>query len=189
MSSSTAQKSISNISAIGFRRELLLFGSEGCLWGMGRPMMANRVFRPETQLPDFELDIRVMKAQVKSMNDVLRVYGKFDVAGGLLSVYTELKAKNGRVDRYVKPLFKDLDVYDPAQDKNKGFLVKIYEGVIRGLTDILENTPRNEVATKADISGPVKNPQASTWEVVVKLIQNAFFEAIMPGFEGRGQKV
>jgi hypothetical protein len=43
------------------------------------------------------------------------------------------------------------------------------------------------VATKADISGPLENPQASTWQVLLNLIQNAIFRAILPGFEhGRG---
>ena len=54
---------------------------------------------------------------------------------------------------------------------------------------LLENFPRDEVATQADIGGPLDNPQASTWQVVVTLIQNAFFKAILPGFErelGRG---
>jgi hypothetical protein len=56
---------------------------------------------------------------------------------------------------------------------------------------LLENFPRDEVATKADIAGPLENPQASTWQVVVTLIQNAFFQAILPGFEraiGRGER-
>ena len=48
---------------------------------------------------------------------------------------------------------------------------------------VLENFPRDEVATQADIGGPLDNPQASTWQVVVTLIQNAFFKAILPGFE------
>ena len=48
---------------------------------------------------------------------------------------------------------------------------------------LLENIPRREVATKADLSGPLENPQASTWQVLVSLIQNAFFRAILPGFE------
>jgi hypothetical protein len=54
---------------------------------------------------------------------------------------------------------------------------------------LLENFPRDEVATKANIAGPLENPQASPWQVVVTLIQNAFFKAILPGFErelGRG---
>jgi hypothetical protein len=55
--------------------------------------------------------------------------------------------------------------------------------VAGGVSEILENFPRDEVATQANISGPLDNPQASTWQVVVTLIQNAFFKAILPGFE------
>jgi hypothetical protein len=56
---------------------------------------------------------------------------------------------------------------------------------------LLENFPRDEVATTADIAGPLDNPQASTWQVVVTLIQNAFFKAILPGLErevGRAER-
>ena len=155
----------------------------GMFMGNGATI-ANGVFRPETKAPDFDLNIRVIKAQAKSINDLLRAYGDFDVTAGLFSVYTELKTRNGRVDGYVKPLFKNLEVYDPEQDKHKGLLSKIYEGVIGDVAEFLTNTPRDEVATKADVSGSVKNPRASTWEVIIKLIQNAFFEAILPGFEG-----
>ena len=48
---------------------------------------------------------------------------------------------------------------------------------------IFENEPRDEAATVTDLSGPVENPQADTWQVVGKLVQNAFFKAILPGFE------
>jgi uncharacterized protein DUF748 len=144
---------------------------------------ASGTFRPEKKSPDFDLNIRMVKSKMQSLNDVLRAYGNFDVAKGAFSFFTEMKVKDGTINGYVKPLFKDLDVYNPAQDKDKGLLQKMYEGIIGGVSDVLENTPRNEVATKADISGPVSNPQASTWDVVVKLIQNAFFQAILPGFE------
>jgi hypothetical protein len=39
------------------------------------------------------------------------------------------------------------------------------------------------VATRVDISGPIDAPQSSTVEAIVKLVQNAFFKAILPGFE------
>jgi hypothetical protein len=55
--------------------------------------------------------------------------------------------------------------------------------VVGGVSSLLENVPREEVATKADLAGPLKNPQASTWQVLANLIQNAFFRAILPGFE------
>jgi hypothetical protein len=35
----------------------------------------------------------------------------------------------------------------------------------------------------ADLTGRVDDPDASALQVVVRLIQNAFFKAILPGFE------
>ena len=94
-----------------------------------------------------------------------------------------MKVQDGAITGYVKPLFKDVEVYDPDQDRDKGLLQAVFESVIGGVTDLLKNTSREEVATKVDVSGPVKQPKASTWELVVHLIQNAFFKAILPGFE------
>ena len=90
---------------------------------------------------------------------------------------------HGTITGYVKPLVKDLDVYDAQQDRDKDLSHKLYEGVIAAAAVLLRNAPRKEVATKADISGQTRDPQTDTIEIVVRLIQNAFFEAILPGFE------
>jgi hypothetical protein len=50
---------------------------------------------------------------------------------------------------------------------------------------LLENRSRDAVATETDISGPIENPETSTVQVVVGLIRNAFFRAILPGLERR----
>jgi len=122
------------------------------------------------------------------LNDVLRAYGNFDVTEGVFSFFSEFTVKDGAVRGYVKPLFKDVDVYDPEQDRDKGLLQKVYESVIGGATDLLKNRPRDEVATKADVSGPIMNPRMNTWEMIVKLIQNAFFQAILPGLDREPKK-
>ena len=83
------------------------------------------------------------------------------------------------------------DVYDARQDREKNLFQKLYEGVAGGVSEILENFLRDEVATTANIVGPLENPQASIWQVLVNLIQNAFFQAILPGFErelGRAER-
>ena len=49
---------------------------------------------------------------------------------------------------------------------------------------IFKNRKRAEVATVANISGPVEDPRASTLQVIVNLVRNAFVKAILPGFEG-----
>ena len=83
----------------------------------------------------------------------------------------------------MKPIFKDVDAYDARQDKDKNVFQKIYEGVIGGVSWILENSPRDEVATVTTVSGKLQNPETGTWEAIGGLIQNAFFKAILPGLE------
>jgi hypothetical protein len=87
------------------------------------------------------------------------------------------------VEGYIKPLFKDMKVYDARQDREKSLFRKLYEGLVGGVAKLLENRPREEVATRTDLSGAVENPEASTWQVIVNLVRNAFFQAILPGFE------
>jgi hypothetical protein len=116
------------------------------------------------------------------MNELLRAYGNFDVSAGTFSFFSELKVKEGRIDGYIKPLFKDMKVYDKRQDKHKTVSHKLYEHLVGGLAWLLENR-HDEVATRAEISGPASSPGTSTWQVVGHLIENAFFHAILPGFD------
>jgi hypothetical protein len=60
---------------------------------------------------------------------------------------------------------------------------KLYEKVVTGVSKVMKNVPRKEVATQIDISGRLDNPQTSTFQAIVKLIQNAFIKAILPGFD------
>src|SRR5215472_11397465 len=73
--------------------------------------------------------------------------------------------------------------YDSGEDKNKKLCHRMYEKVVGVMSRVLENRPHEEVATRANISGPLENPKVSTLQVIVKLVQNAFFKAILPGFE------
>ena len=154
----------------------------GKFMGSG-PTVATGTFRPEKPRPDFNLDVKIVKTQVKAFNDVLRAYGDADTTGGMFAFFSELSVKDNRIDGYVKPLLKDVEVYDPSQDKEKALAQKAYEAVVSGVLGLLENRPRNEVVTTTDLSGPVESPHANTWQIVEKLVQNAFFKAILPGFE------
>ena len=139
--------------------------------------------RPNSKGPDFDLKVAIDNTDMKSMNNLWRSYGNFDVVGGLFSFYSELSVRNGNIEGYVKPLFYEMDVYDQRQDKEKGIFRKLYEGIIGGLSWILQNTPRDEVATAVNVSGKLSNPQTSTVETILGIVQNAFFKAILPGFE------
>lgn len=113
----------------------------------------NATFYPEGKQANFETKVEIKDTQLKSLNPLLRAKGKFDVTEGTMSLYTEVRVREGAIDWYVKPLFRDVKVYDSEQDKNKNPLRKAYEGIIGGLTKILENR-KGEVATVASLKGP-----------------------------------
>ena len=143
---------------------------------------AAATFRADANGPDFDVKGQIENTPMVRMNDLFRSYGKFDVVAGTFSFYTELKVAHGRIDGYVKPLFQDMKVYDKRQDAEKSLFRKLYEKLVGGIAGLLENR-RKEVATQADISGPVENPNANTLQVIGRLIENAFFRAILPGFD------
>ena len=149
----------------------------------GGPTHIDFAFRPETKGPDFNLAVRIEDTDMRKMNDLFRAYGNFDVTAGVFSFYSEIKVRQGKIEGYVKPLFRDMKVYDERQDREKSVFRKLYEGLVGGIAGLLQNRPREEVATQTSISGDIEQPQTSTWETVVRLIQNAFFKAILPGFE------
>jgi hypothetical protein len=154
----------------------------GRFMGSG-PAVATATFRPAKNGPDFEVDVAIEDTQMTSMNDMLRAYGKLDVAAGLFSFYSQLRIKNGEINGYVKPLFTGVKVYDPEQDKEKSFFHKLYEMIVGGVAKLLENRQTKETATRANISGKVGVASASIWEVIGKAFENAFIKAILPGFD------
>jgi hypothetical protein len=171
---------VTNIST-GFRNGPTHARLTGRFMGSGTAH-ANATFRADDRNgPNFNFLIAVEHANLPSLNDLLRSYAKLDVAGGTFSVYSEVKVHDGRIDGYLKPLFADVQVYDPKQDKDKPLLKKLYEKVVGGVAHVLENH-RGEDATVADLSGPLSQPHTSTWEVVSNLVSNAFVKAILPGF-------
>ncbi|MGH7182064.1 MAG: DUF748 domain-containing protein, partial [Nitrospiraceae bacterium] len=154
----------------------------GAFMGTGNTVISG-TFRPQTTSQDFDLRVKIERTQMRAMNELLRAYADFDVTAGLFSLFSELRVKDDRVEGYIKPLFKDMKVYDARQDSEKNAFRKLYEGLVGGVTKLLENRAREEVATRADLSGTLEDPEASTWQTIVNLVQNAFFKAILPGFE------
>jgi uncharacterized protein DUF748 len=145
---------------------------------------ATMAFRPHQKGGDLNLKVSIENTDMVAMNDLLRSYGKFEVAGGEFFLYSEVGVRDGEIRGYVKPLFKHMVVeHDATKDEEKTFGEKLKERVISGASKILKNRPRQQVATKADLSGRVGSPQTSLVQVATHLVQNAFFKAILPGFD------
>jgi hypothetical protein len=172
---------VTNISS-GFRNGPAKAILTGRFMGSGA-LSGHATFRDDKKGPDFSITAQLEGASLPSINELLRAYGKFDVVSGTFSVYSEVKVRNGRIDGYVKPLFKDIKVYSREQDRKKPVLKRLYEKIVGGLSHVLENRPREQVATVADISGTIEDPETGTWPIIVRLVSNAFVKAILPGFE------
>lgn len=108
--------------------------------------------------------------------------GTSNVVAGQLAFYSGLSIKNGEISGYLKPLLKDMEVYNRHQHAAKPLLHQLYEEFVELLQTVLQNR-RGEVGTRVDISGKVSDPETSTWQIVSGLIHNAFFKALQPGFE------
>ena len=158
------------------------FQFNGKLMGSGDATLSG-VLRPEHQGPNFDFDLASRDTDLTSLNDLLRAYGKFDVAAGKVSVFSQVTVKDHYVSGYVKPLFTDVKVYDSRKDAKKPLLHKAYEVVIGGAAKLLKNRSTQQVATKVDISGPVKNITVDPWQAIGQFVVNAFINAIVPGFD------
>lgn len=155
---------------------------KGAFMGTGK-LEARGMFRPETNAPDFDVSVRVVGVQAKMLNDMLRAHGNIDVTDGELSVYSQLHVQHGHIDGYIKPLIRRLNIYDRDQDRGKGVLNTVYEGALDAATAVLENDEREEVGTKVDVTGDVRQAQIDTWHAASSLIRNAFVEVVLPSFE------
>jgi hypothetical protein len=140
-------------------------------------------FRSETSGADLDVSARLEDTDLRTMNDLLRAHAKVDLVSGTFSMFTEARVMNGRVEGYVKPLFRDLRLYGARQDEEKSLGQKLKERAADVVAKVLRNRPRQEVATIVPLAGPLENPRANTWEALINLLRNAFDQAILPGFE------
>src|ERR1700730_16690539 len=114
------------------------------------------------------------------MNELLRPYLNITAEGGTFALYTQLRVSNGRIEGYIKALFKDLKVH---VDEKGGLGHKIYNRLVQAASKVLENRKSDEVATEATISGKADSPNTSLWQILANLVRNAFFKTLLPGFE------
>lgn len=157
------------------------FSLDGRFMG-GGPARVRGVIRPDPGRANFALDAAIGRTDLRLLNEVLRAHGKFDVSAGTVALYSQVQVRDGRINGYLKPLIKDIEV-EGEQDEEEGFFQRLYEKIVEQIAKILENQPREEVASIVDLSGPLDDPDASILQIVGSLLRNAFVKAILPGFE------
>lgn len=158
------------------------FHSRGSFMGSGTTVISGGA-RPTAKPADFDVHLKLDDAKLPALNGFLQAHAGVDVAEGLFSVYSEITVKNGRVEGYVKPLIKNLKIYDRQKDKDKPLGKRVKMHILQFLANLFRNHSSHAVATVARISGPTGGPKTNEWEVIRKLIGNGLWHAVMPGFQ------
>jgi hypothetical protein len=136
------------------------------------------------EIPDFDMDAQLTNVDLTSINDFIKAYGKFDVERGSMALYSELKLKDGQLDGYVKPFFENVKVLNWEKDKEEdGIFRAAWEAVAGLFTEVAENQPRDQIATKVPIEGNIKQPDTDATTTFLNILRHAFIKAFNKGIE------
>lgn len=150
------------------------------------PIEATANFDPYTDWEDFDVNLRVTNVELTKLNDFANAYGNFDFAGGTGDVVVEVEANDSQLDGYIKPLLRNVEVFNFEQDienEDKGFFRGIWEAVVGGTEEVLQNQSKEQFATRVELSGSTKNTDVSPFQAFISILRNAFVEAFSARFE------
>lgn len=146
---------------------------------LGGTLRLDMRVNPLDPAPTFEMKESLRDADLRDMDDFFRAYGKVRVRKGTFSDYTEIAAKNGDFNGYTKPFLHGLKV---KPESNKSVPLKIWAGIVSGVTSALTSRKNHAVATTVPISGNFGKPDIGLFAAVGGLLQNAFLRALGPSF-------
>ncbi|MBM6550137.1 DUF748 domain-containing protein [Marinomonas ostreistagni] len=149
-------------------------------------LKANAQFDPFAQ-GDFIVALRCEELSLPMLNDLAKAYASLDFKGGTGEVVMEMEAKDSELTGYVKPLFKNVDIFDWEQDvveQGKNPFQLAWEGLSGGLSGLLTNGDSDRLATRVEFNGSLDDPSVSTWQTIKNTVSNAFLDAYNNQFEG-----
>lgn len=147
---------------------------------------SDATFDPLSNFEDFEFRLRATDIQLRRLNDFASAYGKFDFNAGHGDVVIEAKAVKGRLSGYIKPLLRDVEVFNWQQDvenKDKGFFRSIWEALVGASETVLKNQQKNQFATRVELSGNVHQSDISAFEAFLQILRNGFIQAFNAHYE------
>lgn len=144
---------------------------------------------PFSYRPTFQLALRLLGLDVTKTNALARAYGNLDFEHGWFDLVIELDVNEGQVSGYVKPLFRDLRVFDLEDDANANVLQLFWEAVVGVAAELFKNQPRDQVATLIPVSGYLHDPDADIAATLGNVLHNAFVRAYLPKLQGTASEI
>ncbi|WP_084138231.1 DUF748 domain-containing protein [Chryseolinea serpens] len=139
----------------------------------------NAKMNPLADDPTFDMNADLKHTNLVKLNEFFQAYAKVDVNKGKFGLYTEVAAKKGNFAGYVKPLIQDLDVLG-KEDRKDNIFQKMWEGFVGTVGEVFQNQSKDQVATKVEFKGSLKNPDTNVWSAIYNVLENAFIQALQP---------
>lgn len=158
--------------------------ARGVAMGSGR-LQFDMTLDPQAHRPSFELATLLVDLDVKRLNALALAYGDFDFEEGRFDLVVELSAKDGFIQGYAKPLFRNLRVVSLRDVRTKDPLHLLWESLVGVVGAVFKNQPRNQFGTSITLEGEIDDPRTSILEIVGNVLRNAFVRAYLPKIEGR----
>ncbi|MBK3867687.1 DUF748 domain-containing protein [Pseudomonas stutzeri] len=155
------------------------------------PIDATAHFDPFTDWEDFQVNLRVTDVPLKQLNDLSRAYANFDFAGGTGDLVIEVQADDSQLNGYIKPLLRNVDIFDYEQDikdDDKGFFRGLWEALVGGGQEVLQNQRKDQFATRVELSGTTRETDVSPFQAFIAILRNGFVEAFTARFEAAQQE-
>ena len=146
---------------------------------------------PFSYHPTFHMALRLLDLDVTKLNDLALAYGKFDFKRGWLDLVVETDSKEGQLNGYVKPLFRDLKIFSLSQDiKQDNVLQFFWQAVVGAVTGVFKNQPHNQFGTLIPFSGNASGTtSADILATIGNVLRNAFIRAYLPRLQSGQQGV
>lgn len=131
--------------------------------------------------PVFDFDARIQAVPAELVDPLIKVYAPFDLEAGSFVFTSELQAKDGEVDGYIKFGAHDLEIFSWREDAIKDQdnpLQLITDALIGGVSAVLTNRKTTNVATRIPVRGRIDKPDLSLSKALYGLLRNAFIEAL-----------
>jgi hypothetical protein len=137
---------------------------------------------PFSYRPSFQMAARLIGLDVTKTNDLAHTYGQFEFERGWFDLVIAADAQYGQVNGYVKPLFRNLKVFDLLYDlKHDDNPIQFFWQALLGVTSgVLKNQPRDQFGTLIPFTGDLSQPNTDILSAVGNVLRNAFVRAYLP---------
>lgn len=175
---------LTNVADVSGKREARFEGKASIL-GSGK-LETTATFDPFSNFEDFEFRLRATGVELKRLNDLSSAYGKFDFNAGSGDLVIEANAKKGQLGGYIKPLLRDVDIFNWQQDvenPKKGFFRSVWEALVGAGQTVLKNQKEDQFATRVDLHGNVHRQDISAFRAFIEILHNGFIQAFNTQYE------